>query len=445
MKEDLDDTQQALMEDQQFLADLSKNCATKEKEWAEICKMRALELVALADTIKILNDDDALELFKKTLPSSFVQIQVTADSLRARALSILQKAQQNSQVGRPQLDFIALTLRGKKIGFEKVIAMIDEMVATLKAEQIADDDKKEYCSVSLDTADDKKKELEHSIAGLETSIAKSKDAIAATKEEVEALEDAIKALDKMVAEATEQRKEENEDYTELMAQDSAAKEVILFAKNRLNKFYNPKLYTPPPKRELTEEERITVNNGGTLAPTPPPAGIAGTGIAALAQVSKDAPPPPPGSFSAYAKKTEESNGVMAMMDMLVKDLDKEMTVAAATEKDAQADYETLIKESAEKRAEDSKSLEDKEAAIAEMQGFLESETEAKAADEKELAGTLEVIASLHAECDWLLKYFDVRKDARASEIDALGKAKAVLSGADFSFLQMGKTRGMLKR
>merc|ERR1719316_609760 len=253
MKNDLTDSEEALIEDKKFLADLDKNCATKKKEWAEICKMRALELQALADTIKILNDDDALELFKKTLPSSFVQIKVTLDSERTRALSILQKAQQNSQVGRPQLDFIALSLRGKKIGFEKVIAMIDEMVANLKAEQIADDDKKEYCSVSLDTADDKKKELEHSIAGLETSIAKSNDAIAATKEEIEALEDAIKALDKMVAEATEQRKEENEDYTELMAQDSAAKEVILFAKNRLNKFYNPKLYTPPPKRELTED------------------------------------------------------------------------------------------------------------------------------------------------------------------------------------------------
>merc|ERR1719482_2464581 len=273
MKNDLTDTEEALIEDKKFLADLEKNCATKEKEWAEICKMRALELQALADTIKILNDDDALELFKKTLPSSFVQIQVTAESMRARALSIVQQARQSSQVGRPQLDLIALTLRGKKIGFEKVIKLIDEMVETLKKEQIADDDKKEYCTVSLDTADDKKKALEHSIEGLESAIAKSKDAIATLKEEVEALNDAIKALDKAVAEATEQRKEENEDYTELMAQDSAAKEVILFAKNRLNKFYNPKLYTPPPKRELTEDERIMVNNGGTLAPTPPPAGI----------------------------------------------------------------------------------------------------------------------------------------------------------------------------
>merc|ERR1719515_632631 len=96
MKNDLTDTEEGLIEDKKFLADLEKNCATKEKEWAEICKMRQLELVALADTIKILNDDDALELFKKTLPSSFVQIQVTAESMRARALSILQEAQQTA-------------------------------------------------------------------------------------------------------------------------------------------------------------------------------------------------------------------------------------------------------------------------------------------------------------------------------------------------------------
>merc|ERR1719389_610128 len=77
MKEDLDDTQQALMEDQQFLADLSKNCATKEKEWAETCKMRQMELVAIADTIKILNDDDALELFKKTASASLLQVKTS--------------------------------------------------------------------------------------------------------------------------------------------------------------------------------------------------------------------------------------------------------------------------------------------------------------------------------------------------------------------------------
>merc|ERR1719313_2421309 len=73
MKNDLDDTQAALLEDKEFLANMDKNCAAKQAERTEAEKMRAQELVAVQETIKILNDDDALELFKKTLPSpSFV-------------------------------------------------------------------------------------------------------------------------------------------------------------------------------------------------------------------------------------------------------------------------------------------------------------------------------------------------------------------------------------
>ena len=48
---------------------------------------------------------------------------------------------------------------GKKIGFEKVIQMIDEMIATLKKEQADDDAKKEYCEEQFDLTDDKKKAL----------------------------------------------------------------------------------------------------------------------------------------------------------------------------------------------------------------------------------------------------------------------------------------------
>merc|ERR1719352_499236 len=90
MKEDLDDTQKALLEDKKFLEDLEKNCATRKEEWAVVCKTRSEELLAIADTIKILNDDDALELFKKTLPgASFIQEQVTTQQVRSRALAVL--------------------------------------------------------------------------------------------------------------------------------------------------------------------------------------------------------------------------------------------------------------------------------------------------------------------------------------------------------------------
>jgi hypothetical protein len=155
MKEDLDDTGKGLIEDKKFLADLKKNCATKAAEHAENMKMRGQELLALADTIKVLNDDDALELFKKTLPSSssFMQLKVTASQQRQQALATIRAAQR----GHPELSFIALALQGKKVDFGKIISMIDEMVVVLTKEQQSDDDKKEYCETQLDLADDKKK------------------------------------------------------------------------------------------------------------------------------------------------------------------------------------------------------------------------------------------------------------------------------------------------
>jgi len=442
MKNDLDDTTASLLEDKKFLADMKANCDTKSAEWDTVVKTRAEEIVALAETIKILNDDDALELFKKTLPSpsaSFVQVKVNKKSLRQRALTMIQAAQ-NGKPARQQLDFIALALRGSSTGFEKVIAMIDEMVATLKTEQADDLKKKDYCDSEFDKTDDNKKILEQSVADSEAAIADAEEAIATLSSEIEALEDGIKALDKSVAEATEQRKEENTDFKELMAQDSAAKELIAFAKNRLNKFYNPKLHNPSPKRELSAEDKVVVAMGGTAAPTPAPGGIAGTGVEVLSQLSasaqsKDAPPPPPEAVGAYKAKGEESNGVIAMMDMLVKDLDKEMTTAEADEKNAQAEYEQTMADSSDKRASDSKDLVEKQSAKADTEVALTTHKDDKTSTSNELMALLKTIKSLHSECDWLIQYFDARKEARASEVDSLGKAKAVLSGADYSLLQ----------
>jgi chromosome segregation ATPase len=415
MKNDLGDTGEGLEEDKKFLADLDKNCDEKQKLMEENVKYRTQELAALADTIKILNDDDALELFKKTLPgaSSFVQVDVTTQAVRSRAISLIQAARGQSN-RRPQLDFIALALRGKKIGFGKVLKMIEDLVKELKQDQVNDDGKKEYCNTELDTADDKKKVLEKGQSDLETAIVNSKDGIVSTKAEIEALDDGIKALDKSVAEATEQRKEENEDYTALMASDAAAKELIEFAKNRLNKFYNPKLYKPP-----AEFAQVHAHNGAD-------------------------PGPAPEGPKAYSKSGEESNGIIAMMDALIKDLDKEMTEAELTEKDAQGDYEAMMKDSAEKRAEDSKSMTDKQGALADLETGLGQQKDDLASTKKELGATVQYIGTLHNECDFILKYYDMRKEARSGEIDSLEKAVAVLNGADYSLVQMRSTKFLQK-
>merc|ERR1740116_559220 len=147
MKEDLDDTSKALVEDKKFLAELEKDCGTKEGDWNERCKIRAEELLAIGDTIKILNDDDALDLFKKTLPSSsLLQMQRTSAEVKQRVWRILKRSGSDTRVG-----LIALALRSTSQNvFDKVIGMIDEMVGLLQEEQVSDDQKKQYCEAELD-------------------------------------------------------------------------------------------------------------------------------------------------------------------------------------------------------------------------------------------------------------------------------------------------------
>merc|ERR1719217_1680288 len=111
-----------------------------------------------------------------------------------------------------------------------------------------------------------------------------------------------------------------------------------------------------------------------MAPTNPPGGIVGTGVTAFVDAAV-APPPPPETYGAYQKKGQMSSGVMAMMDMLVADLDKEIQEMEFEEKDAQMEYEEFMAASAEKRAADSKSITDKEAAKAALEAEIVRMTE----------------------------------------------------------------------
>merc|ERR1712050_828070 len=115
------------------------------------------------------------------------------------------------------------------------------------------------------------------------------------------------------------------------------------------------------------------------------------------------------------------------------------------EKTSQAAYEEMMSESRAKRSTDSKALAAKASAKADVQAELQAHSERAAAAGKELMATMKYISSLHGDCDWLLQYFDVRKEARAGEVDSLQRAKAVLSGADFSLIQRPVVRGNLRR
>merc|ERR1719262_999707 len=297
LKNDLEDTKDQLGEDETFLMELKKSCATKAKEYDERKAMRAQELVAVQETIKILNDDDSLDLFKKTL--SLVQVDRSSRDIRDQALSSLK----NLSSSHPETGLIQLALMGKKVGFEKIIKMIDDMVVQLKAEQQDDEAQLKWCNAEFDTTEDRTAAEKRRLEGEEAKIAETTDAIAQLKDELAALAKGIEDLDKAVAEATEQRKAEHAEFTSTSAQNNAALQLLAVAENRLNKFYNPALYKAPERRELMEEERIYVQSGGADPRDAEEAAakegtIAGTGIVALASIraaTNDgvAPPPPP--------------------------------------------------------------------------------------------------------------------------------------------------------
>jgi len=424
MKEDLDDTQKTLVADKKFLAELTEGCSTKTAQWEARSKTRSQELIALADTIKLLNDDDALELFKKTLPApSLLQLKVNGKEVKKQALRALHGSRDN------RLELVALAIRGSSSGtFDKVVGMIDKMVTLLGREQKDDDAKKAYCEKALDEAEDEAKILGQKLSDLEKAINETKELIETLTNEIAALNKANDELDADVKEATANRKAENTLYKTTMAENTAALDILKMAKNRLAKFYTPKLYNPPAKKELSAAGAIERNY-------------------ALVQISSHnngevAPPPPPETFGAYSKKDEENAGVTEMMELLITDLKNEITEFTTEEKESQSEYEAFMADAASTRASNSQSIKDKMATKADSEARLEKLTLENKDTLKAAYDQSNLVKDLHAECDWLLANFQNRKAARTGEVESLKTAKSVLSGADFALLQRSAMRSL---
>merc|ERR1719281_1951942 len=421
-KDALEDANEEAADTTKFLATLEKDCATKEAEMAERTKMRTMEITAISEAIGILNDDDALDVFKKSMPSSFVQTVGFLQKADAKASSA-KKAQAllagiAGKANDVHLNLMLYTMNSKlklKSGaFEEVKKMIDDMVVLLGKQQKEDEKQKAYCEDEFEKAEDEEAAAKTKLAQTDATLAELTDKIGTLMEEISGLEAAIAALDKEVADATEQRKEEHASYVEQMQMNEAAMGLVEKAKNRMQKFYNPTLYKAPPKTENTMEEKII---------------IAGT----FAQVRMHvAPPPAPEMPSGPLQKNAKSAGVLGMMDTIIKDLADDMKDMEYEEKTAQKDYAELMADSQATRAGDTKSLTTKEANKAQAESALMTTKEIRSATATDLKQIGTVIADLHAACDFIMQNFDLRKEARTNEIEGLKNAKAVLAGASFS-------------
>merc|ERR1719265_1324257 len=137
-----------------------------------------------------------------------------------------------------------------------ITGMVDDMIELEGEEQENDNHQKPWCNGEFDKEAREEQHEKSEMASLEAEMEEEQDAIDGVDEEIKTLTAEVEGLDKAVAQATEQRKEEHAAYQEDLTLTRTAVDLLGKAKNKLQKFYNPALYKPPPKKELSEEDKI---------------------------------------------------------------------------------------------------------------------------------------------------------------------------------------------
>jgi len=408
-KEDLELTRKTRTADVKFLRNLRVTCQNLDKDWELRSKTRSEEILAVSEALAIITEDDNREMLNKA--QGFFQIEASTEEgaemrmRRANAASSLRKAAQSpnfdaddllaawnnrkvaSSVAGPRARLSTLAVTVSLDGFEKVKAAMDKMTADLKAEQEEEVKFKAYCTKEFNEneketfeATDQKDDLEAKMDELEALITKLGEDIAGANKQLADTETGI-------LKASQTREGENAEFQTTVADQRATQAILTKALDRLKAFYKKA-------------------KGG-----------------ALVEVHQE----PPVKFGKM-KDNAGASPVMGMIAQIVEDSKKTEADAISTERQAQSDYETFVKDSNDLIASLTESVREKTKSIS----TSKAESEDAKADHTATTGLLEELAehkaTLHGECDFVLQNFDIRQKARLQEMEAIGKAKAILSG-----------------
>jgi len=234
-------------------------------------------------------------------------------------------------------------------------------------------------------------------ASLETKIADLEKTIDYLNKEIEATTAAVAEMQKQMKRAGENREAENADYAQTVSDQRMTQMILEKALARMKQVY-----------AMIQEDQ----------PGAPHIATSGT---------HTDPGNAPARFTKYDKHAGGSR-VVSMIETVIADSRKTEDEAIAAEQDAQNAYENFMKDS-------NKAITVYTEKIMSMKGAeakaREDFTMAKA-DHKATFNTLEELhatsGDLHKSCDFILDTIDARQAARTAEIDALGEAKAILSG-----------------
>lgn len=401
-KEEVEATTNSLSADQQFLLEATQNCRIEDEEYAKRLKIRSEEIEALGETLKILSGDESRALFDKTI--SFLQVRAVSNLNSAEKAAAQEKASNSAMqrillVARKHKNWALATLavHVKLDAFVKVIAAMDKMHAEMTEQQKTEYAKKESCAVELDQTEDTIKVKTQTKADLDAKHKDVTNTIASVTDEISRLQDEVSNSQVALKEAGEQRKAANKLFQTTMSDQRATITILNMALGRLKEFYAP-------KAALVEVHLH------------------------LHSAQGQAPPPKPKGF----EKSASSGGVLQLLAMIIADTEKgEIEIQAGEQKEQEA-YASFVQSTTASINADRSAIEEGQSQSASGESAKSETEEGQLSNDAELTKLNELLSAVHLDCDWLLKYFDVRQTARAEEMDAIEEAKAILSGADFA-------------
>jgi len=394
-KEDIADTKKSLASDEQFLMMLKEKCSMSDSEWEERSKTRQLEMQAVSKALAVLSSDESHDLFSKTFNPSLLQKESSMQSeQRAQASEILSAVAK--KVDNPRLATLAVRVRLD--AFTRVKKAIDDMIGALLKEQDEEIKHKDFCvdefnSNQLETErkDREKADLIAKIEDLASTIDQLTKAVEQLKSEVAEIQVQLKR-------AGEDREKQNREFQATVADQRATQKLLAAALNVLKGFYAQK-------------------------------------AAVFAQTSQSGGPPPPPGFEAY-KKNAAAPGVMGMIQQIIDDARAMESEAIRSEEDSQKSYEDFVKDSNDSIEAKSKDIVNKSQVRAKAEADQVEATRGKEAAMLELEQLANYKSELHSSCDFVMNNFEIRQTGRDEEIEALGQARAILSGSKFeAFLQ----------
>merc|ERR1719311_1365868 len=387
-KEDLEDTTGAMEADQAFLVDLKERCSVSDKEWEERSKTRAMEIAAVGETIKILTDDDAHDLLEGTM--SFLQLSSTRRTVSREDFGreqashmLLNQAKKSKGKSTRSKALVQLSASVRLDAFKKVAEEINGMIADIEQESKDEVALKAMCTDKFHKNDMEIMENEDLLKELTTKINDFAAAIDTLTKEIAALKAEILETTIELQRSSELRVKQNKEFQSAVADQRATQAILKKALDRLGKFYDEQFLQLKAKHQTSKQE---------------------PGAAA---------PPPPQGFSEY-KSNEGSGSVMTMIEGIITDAKEMEKEAIKGEQDAQAAYESFVKESY--------------AAIEAAQAEV-SKTAAEG-DKADADATAEALAKtkadLHLSCDFVMENFEAREAARKGEIEGLQNTLAQL-------------------